>query len=158
MRRLTIGVAAAVALSLALAACGGGSPLSHDEYQQKLTTLGRQANQQAAVVLGALFASKGDLKKIAPQIDQAADAIGGYADQLDGLTPPDDAADANAKLVEGFHAAENVLHQMADAAKAGDEQKVKSLSDSLTKGDYAKELAAAGKELTKAGYTLPQGQ
>jgi hypothetical protein len=145
------------ALAGGLAACGGSSPMSHDDYQQKLTTIGKQANQQAAVVLGAIFGTKGDLPKLAPQLDQAGTAIGGYADELDGLTPPEDAADANAKLVHGFRSAEDVFHQIAAAAKDGNEQKVKSLSDDLTKGDFAKELEAAGRELKQAGYTLPQG-
>jgi len=158
IKRRLASVAVVAAAALALSACGGGSPLSHDEYQQKLNTLGTQANQQAAVVLGAIFASKGDLPKLAPQLDQAAGAIDGYAGQLDDLTPPEDAAEANAKLVTGFQAAAAVMHQMADAAQAGDEQKVRSLSDQLTKGAYAKDLEEAGRELTAAGYTLPQAQ
>jgi hypothetical protein len=146
------------ALALTAVACGGGSPLSHDDYQQKLNTLGRQANQQAAIVVGSVFGAKGDLTKIADQMDQAGDAIGGYADDLDGLTPPDDAADANAKLVEGFRAAETAFHQMAGAARANDKAKLDTLTKQLTNGDFAKELQQAGAELTKAGYTFPNSQ
>jgi len=146
------------ALAVGLVACGGGGPLSHQEYQQKLTTIGNQANQQAVVVLGAIFGSKGELPKLAPQIDQAGNAIGGYADELDGLTPPDDAADANAKLVTGFRAAEGLFHQIAAAAKTGDQDKVRSLTDNLDKGAYVKDLQAAGSELKAAGYTMPQPQ
>jgi hypothetical protein len=158
MQRRFAMVALAAAAAFALSACGGDSPLSHDEYQQKLNTLGTQANQQAAVVLGAIFASKGDLPKLAPQLDQAGTSIESYADELDGLTPPEDAAEANAKLVSGFRAAGDEFHKMADAAKAGDEQKVKDLSDNLEKGQFAKDLQEAGRELSQAGYTLPQGQ
>jgi hypothetical protein len=146
------------ALATGLAACGGSSPMSHEAYQQKLTELTNQANQQAAVVLGAVFASKGDLPKLAPQLDAAGAAIGGYADELDGITPPEDAAEANAKLVKGFRAADEALHEIGAAAKAGDEQKVKSLSDNLERGEFAKELEEAGRMLKAAGYTLPQGQ
>jgi hypothetical protein len=146
------------ALAGGLAACGGSSPLSHQEYQQKLTSLGTQANQQAAIVLGAVFASKGDLPKLAPQLEAAGEAIGGYADELDGLTPPEDAAEANAKLVKGFRAADEALHEIGAAAKAGDEKTVKSLSDNLQKGEFAKELEEAGHMLKAAGYTLPQAQ
>jgi hypothetical protein len=147
---------ALVALAIGTAACSGGSkPLTHDEYQQRLTTIGNQANQEAAVVVGALFGSKGDLSKLAPGFDNAGDAIGGYADQLDSLTPPADAADANSKLVQGFNAAETAFHQMADTARAGDQQKLQTEADGLSKGEFAKELQAAGTELKKAGYTLP---
>ncbi len=148
-------VATLVAVAIGTAACGGSSALSHDEYQQKLTTISNQANQEASVVVGALFGSKGDLSKLAPQFDQAGDAIGGYADQLDSLTPPADAADANSKLVQGFHAAETAFHQMADTARAGDQQQLRTEADGLSKGEFAKELEAAGQELKKAGYTLP---
>jgi hypothetical protein len=148
-------VAALVAVAIGTAACGGSSPLSHDEYQQKLTAIGNQANQASVVVLGAIFDSKGDLSKLAPQFDQAGDAIGGYADQLDSLTPPADAADANSKLVSGFHAAETAFHQMGDTARAGDQDKLRTEADALSKGESAKELEAAGTELRKAGYTLP---
>jgi type VI protein secretion system component VasK len=157
MQRRLASIAVAAVAALAMSACGGGSPLSHDEYQQKLTTLGTQANQQAAVVLGAIFGSKGDLPKLAPQLDQAADAIDGYAGELDDLTPPDDAAEANGKLVTGFRAAAVVMHDMADAAAASDEQKVRDLSDQLSNGAFAKDLEEAGRELKAAGYTFPQG-
>ena len=153
MSRRSIGmVAALVAVAIGAAACSGGG---HDEYQQKLTTIGNQANRESAVVVGAIFGSKGDLSKLAPQFDHAGDAIGGYADQLDSLTPPDDAKDANQKLVEGFHAAETAFHQMADTARSGDQDKLRTQADGLSKGEFAKELEAAGQELKKAGYSLP---
>ncbi|HEX9374804.1 MAG TPA: hypothetical protein VGB19_00955 [Actinomycetota bacterium] len=156
MPRLAL-TALVATLAVGLTACGGASKLSHGEYQQKLNAIGKDANQQAAGALGAVLGSKGDVTKIAPQLDQAAEAIGGYADELDGLAPPDDAADANEKLVEAFRAAEKVFHEMAAAAKAGDEQKERSLLEQAKTGDFATELREAGRELTKAGYTLPNG-
>ena len=158
IQRRLASVALVAAAALAMSACGGDSPLSHDEYQQKLTTIGQQANSQAVVVLAAVFGSKGDLTKLAPQLEQAADAMQGYSDELGGIIPPDDAAEANTKLVSGFSAAAGTMHRMADAAKAGDAEKVKDLSDEFEHGDYVKDLEEAGRELKAAGYTLPQGQ
>ncbi len=156
-RRLTGIFAALVAVAIATAACSGGGQLSHDEYQQKLTQIAADFQTKEQSALGALggIQSPDDLSKAAPAMNQAADDIDGVADQLNGLNPPDDAADANAKLVDGFHGIADAFREFAKAAEDKDLAKLQSLGQSFQNSPAAKELTSAGNELKKAGYKVP---
>jgi hypothetical protein len=150
-------VSTLVVVALATAACSGGGQLSHDEYQQKLTQIASDFKTKEQSALGALgsIQSPDDLSKAAPGLKQAGDDIDGVADQLDGLSPPDDAADANAKLVSGFHGIADAFREFAKAAEDKDIAKLQSLGQSFQNSPAAKQLNSASSELKKAGYSVP---
>jgi hypothetical protein len=156
-RRVTFLMSTLVVVALATAACSGGGQLSHDEYQQKLTQIASDFKTKEQSALGALggIQSPNDLSKAAPAMNTAADDIDGVANQLDGLNPPDDAADANAKLVSGFHGIADAFREFAKAAEAKDLAKLQSLGQSFQNSPAAKELSTASSELKKAGYKVP---
>lgn len=158
-RRFTGLVVALVALALGAAACGGGGggQLSHDGYQAKLTQVAAEFKTKEQASLGALSSIKSpsDIDKIAPAMNQGADDIDAVADELDALNPPDDAADANAKLVTGFHGIADEFRLFAQAAQDKDLQKLQELGTSFQNSEAAKELTQAGDELKKAGYKVP---
>jgi hypothetical protein len=158
-RRLLLPLAAGlVALSLAAAACGGGAgdQLTHAQYQQRLTQITQEfAKEQRTAFAGLDITNPNDIKKLGDRFRAAGDAIDKVADDLNGVNPPDDAADANAKLVDGFHAVANALRQLASAADDGDLQKLQSLSTQFSKGPAERELEQAASELEKAGYKAP---
>jgi hypothetical protein len=160
-RRFFLPLAAAlIALSLAAAACssGGGSQLSHAQYQQKLTEITQQFDkEQKTAFSGIDITNPNDIKKLGDRFRSAGDVIDNVADDLGGVNPPDDAADANAKLVDGFHKVADALRQLATAADDGDLQKLQSLSQEFAKGPAEAELKQATDALKKAGYKTPSG-
>ena len=170
-RRSMFVVAMLVAVALGTAACGGGGDssggggggggggqLSHDEYQQKITQIAADFQAKEKDSLGSLqhISSPDDLAKVGDQLRKGADDIDGVADQLAGLSPPDDAKDANQKFVDGFHGTADALRQLADAADAKDFAKLQSIGTSFQKSQFAKELNQAEQELKQAGYTVPK--
>jgi X-X-X-Leu-X-X-Gly heptad repeat protein len=158
-RRFLLPLATAlVALALAAAACGGGggAQLSHAQYQQRLNHLGQEfGKEQRTAFAGIDITNPNDVKKLGDRFRTAADAIDKLAGDLDGLNPPNDAADANGKLVDGFHKIADGVRQLASAADDGDLQKLQSLSNQLSKGSAERELEQATSELEKAGYKAP---
>jgi len=159
-RRLLPLAVALVALSLAAAACGGGgSPqMSHAQYQQKLTQITQQFDKEQQKAFSGLdITNPNDVKKLGDRFREAAGVIDDVADDLGGVNPPDDAADANGKLVDGFHKTADALRQLGDAADQGDLQKLQSLSTQFSNGPAATELKQAESELKKAGYKAPSG-
>ncbi|MFL5799678.1 MAG: hypothetical protein ACJ77A_17325 [Actinomycetota bacterium] len=160
-RRLFLPLAAAlVALSLAAAACssGGGAQLTHAQFQQKLTQINQEFNkEQKTAFTGIDISNPNDVKKLGDRFRSAADLIDKIADDLGGLNPPDDAADATPKLVDGFHKIAEALRQLGTAADQGDVAKLQSLSTQFSKGPAEAELKQATDALKKAGYTTPAG-
>jgi predicted lipid-binding transport protein (Tim44 family) len=147
-----------VALSLAAAACSGGgsAQLSHDDYQKKILQLGAEFQAKEQKAFGNLnIQNPGDLAKLGDKFREAADGVDNLADELSSVNPPDDAADANAKFVDGFHKAADALRELAKAADDKDFQKLRQLGTSLQNSDFAKELTKAGDELKAAGYRIP---
>jgi hypothetical protein len=163
MHRRLIGIVATlVAVALGTAACGGGSgsgggQLSHDEYQQKITQIAADFKAKEQDSLGSLqnIKTPDDLAKVGDTLRKGADAIDNVADELDSLSPPADAADANAKYVSGFHGTADALRQLADAADAKDFAKLQSVGQEFQSSQAAKDLKAADAELRTAGYTVP---
>jgi cytochrome c556 len=126
-RRVTFLMSTLVVVALATAACSGGGQLSHDEYQQKLTQIASDFKTKEQSALGA----------------------------LGGIQSPNDPADANAKLVSGFHGIADAFREFAKAAEAKDLAKLQSLGQSFQNSPAAKELSTASSELKKAGYKVP---
>jgi predicted small lipoprotein YifL len=159
-RRLLPLAAALVALSLAAAACGGGGPLSHGDYQKKLDQISADLQKQSAVFTNSgNVSSLDDLKKLAPKFRQAADATDQVAQELDGVEPPDDAATANQALVDNLPKVGDDFREFADAAESGDIQKLQEIGTQFNKqtAPGIKEVTAALEDLKKAGYTVQNG-
>jgi hypothetical protein len=155
-RRLGFLVATLAALALGAAACGGGGQLSHDEYQQhinQITATFKAQQQQTSAAFGSIN-SPSDLDKIVAPMNAAADAIDKVANDLDGITPPDDAKDANQKLVTGFRGIADTFRELAKAAQQHDVAKLQQVGQQLQSSTAATDLQQAKTELTKAGYTV----
>jgi len=159
MHRRFIGlVAALAAAAIATTACSsGGGQLSHDDYQKKITQIAADFKARQQDSLGSLqkINSPDDLPKVADSLRTGADQIDQVADDLDGINPPDDAADANSKLVSGFRATADALRQLADAAEKKDLQKLQEIGTSFQNSEASKQLNQAEQELKKAGYNVP---
>jgi hypothetical protein len=156
-RRLYALAAPLVALSLAVAACGGGGRLSHADYQKKIDDISKSLQQQGKVFNGAgSVSSLRDLKKLAPQIRGAADATDQAADELDAVDPPDDAAEANRQLVDNLPRVADDFRDFADAAESGNLKKLQEIGTEFNKqtAPGVKEVAAGLSALKDAGYDI----
>jgi len=134
-----------------------GGQMTHEQYQQKITQIAHDFQQQEQNSFGSVgnIQNPNDLTKLADTFNKAADDIDKVADELNGLNPPDDAKDANAKFVSGFHGIADELRQFAQAAAAKDVQKMTQLGTQFQNSQATKDLNKAEQELEKAGYTVP---
>jgi hypothetical protein len=128
--------AAAVAAGALLLAGGGDKrPLSPDEYREQLV---------AAVADLRLDANPTDSGALRDYSDQFSD----FAEELEDITPPADAADAHAKLVAGFEEYAGQLDSLADSGEEGAIQFQQQLAETGVPGqawvEAFNDLAARG--------------
>lgn len=144
---------AAVAAGLLVAGCGGGA--DKNDYVKHVN----QAIASLQKSLGDIGTATGggDVGAAAGALDRGGAVMDKAAKDFEGLTPPSDAKDANAKIADGFHKLAASFHDMAEQARAKD---VQGLSKSLTafeSSDGAQEIQKAQEELTAAGYKIANG-
>jgi hypothetical protein len=133
---------------LALAGCGGGSPLSKGEYEQKLQTGGRELT--AALAQLSRSSSKPEFVK---GVDQVEKALNDIADDLDGITPPEDVQSANDRLVDGFRKLAHDFEEVRAAADRGPDAARKKGRE-VTTGAASREADLAIKEIQRRGYDV----
>ena len=146
--------AGAVVLGLVVAGCGGGGADKNDYVKQAISSLQKSLTD----VGGAINASgSGDVGAAANVLERGGNAMDKAAKDFEGLNPPSDAKDANAKIADGLHKLAGSFRDMAKQARAKD---VQGLSKSLTafeSSDGAREIQQAQDELAKAGYKIANG-
>jgi DNA repair exonuclease SbcCD ATPase subunit len=112
---LLVAVAAAVATG-----CGGGDGgrLSKAEYEQRMQAIGTEL-QAASAGIGDLSQTQ-DLDKLADAIADFRERLDEAADDVDGVTPPEDVEEETDKIAEALHAFADTFGEMEDAARDGD--------------------------------------
>jgi hypothetical protein len=130
-------LAAAAVAAAALALTGGDDKraLSPDEYREQLVT---------AVADLRLDANPTDSGALRDYADQFRD----FAEELEDIAPPADAADAHAKLVAGFEEYAGELNALADSGDEGAIQFQQQLAETGVPGqawvEAFNDLAARG--------------
>jgi hypothetical protein len=144
MRRTALLILAA----LALAGCGSSAPLSKADYQQHL----RKDGLDLTTALAALSRSstKDDFLK---GVDGVQKALNDVADDLDGITPPDDVQSANARLVEGFRQLADDFDEVKAATDKGPDA-ARQKGRQVTTGPASREANQAIKEIQRRGYDV----
>jgi hypothetical protein len=133
--------AAAVAAGALLLAGGDDKrPLSPDEYREQLV---------AAVADLRLDANPTDSGALRDYSDQFSD----FAEELEDITPPADAADAHAKLVAGF---EEYAGQLDSLADSGDEGAIQFQQQLAETGVPGQAWVEAFNHLAARGYLTYQ--
>jgi hypothetical protein len=151
--RLTWLAPVATAVALVVSGCGGGT--AKNDYVDSINKAQATLNTQLSSLGSGL--SAGDTAAAATQLDKGGKAIDAAADNFNGIQPPDDAAGAHKKIVDGLHKLAATFREAADAARSKDLDKLsKTLTDIQTSAG-AKELQAAQEELVANGYKV-QGQ
>jgi hypothetical protein len=133
--------------ALVLAACGGGGALSHDEYEAKV----------AEVVTSIAVAV--DVSPETPPFEQrerlraAAGALREAGDELAGVDPPDDAAEAHAVFVEAVgELGDQIEALLAETDAITDPVELNERFGDLQQFPALKELDRVSSMLARAGY------
>jgi hypothetical protein len=146
--------AVAVAAGLLVAACGGGGADKNDyvkHVNQAIASLQKSLSDVGNVT------GSGDVTAAAGVLDRGGVAMDKAAKNFEGLTPPSDAKDANAKIADGLHKLAGTFHQMAQQARAKDLQGLTKSLGSFQTSAGAQEIQKAQDELDAAGYKIANG-
>jgi predicted nucleic acid-binding Zn-ribbon protein len=129
------------------AGCGGGDDgrLSKAEYEQRMQAIGTEL-RTASSAIGDLSQTR-DLDKLADTIADFRERLEEAADDVDGVTPPEDVEEETDKIAEALHAFADTFGEMEDAARDGD---LAGLQQAQA------EIASKGAEAQRATESLKQ--
>ncbi len=147
-------LAAVVAVA---AGCGGGDRLSKDAYQQELDTAIQKVEQAFAGLgdsLQQLGSGSGSLDQVAAEVGTIQDELDSAADDLDGVTPPEDVEPSHDKLVEGMRGLSDDLEEFKTAIEGGDTGAIERFADDARSLPSVKQLEEASNELKEKGYDV----
>ena len=152
----------ALLTAVLLTACGGGGggeALSKQEYQDRLNTtrteLSTSFDALGTQLEGALTGS-GSLDDAASEVESIQEKLRAQADELDSLTPPDDAAEANDKLASGMQELAEDLDAFKSALESGKLGEIQAEANKIETFTSGKKLQQAGDELEAAGYKFSE--
>jgi HPt (histidine-containing phosphotransfer) domain-containing protein len=152
----------ALLTAMLLTACGGGTggdALSKQEYQERLNTtrteLSTSFEALGTQLEGALKGSA-SLDDAASEVESIQEKLRAQADELEGLTPPDDAAEANDKLASGMQELADDLDAFKSALASGDFGTIQAEANKIETFTSGKKLQQAGDELEAAGYKFSE--
>jgi hypothetical protein len=170
VRRIAL-LPCALALLAAASACGGsgssGSPLSKADYSQRVAGVGDALEASFSDIAAEANSAASEIdsgdeltaltKKLTAAPQKDVDALGSAADELEGLMPPEDAAEANVQLAAGLRQVAGEFARLVDALESGDLAEVLDLANSLqdiASSEGAQAVEAAITELKAQGYDV----
>lgn len=156
MARRTTAILLTAVVALA-AGCGGDDRLSKDAYQQELDAAIQkveQAFQGLGDSLQKVTSGSGSLDQVADEVGNIQSELNSAADDLDGITPPEDVEPSHAKLVDGMRALSDDLEEFKGAIAEGDTGAIDRFAADAQGLDSVKKLEEATKELKEKGYDV----
>jgi hypothetical protein len=142
--------AAAVALGLVVAGCGGSAKNDYVKHvNQAIASLSKSLSDAG----GALNAGDASAAAAA-KLDAGGRAMDKASADFKKLDPPSDAKDANAKIADGFHRLAGSFHDMANDARANDRAGLTKDLTAFQTSEGAQEIQKAQDELAAAGYKI----
>ena len=164
MRRVSI--LCALLPAMLLAACGGGGDgggggdaLSKQEYQGKLDSTRTElsgAFEELGTQLEAALRGSGSLDDAAKEVESIQDKLRAQADELEGLTPPEGAVEANGTLASGMQDLAGDLDAFKSALESGNLGKIQSEANKIETFASGKKLQQASDDLEAAGYKFSE--
>lgn len=162
---------AATAFVFVLAGCGGGGDggaLSKDDYSTKVGEIGdtlqtafediaTEADSISSEDVGSLSEAGDLLDRLAVVVADGATALQDAADELESLTPPDDAVEANEQLAAGLDALARQFTDLQDALEGGSFGEITELAKGIQEiatSDAGKQVSAAIDDLKAKGYEV----
>jgi hypothetical protein len=135
-RRLLI---LALALSI-LAGCGGGDSSSTGEFVADANRICREGEAKIQEVTREQQESAGNPETLEEQrqvvattLERTAEAYDPYMERLRALDPPSDLAESWTSFLDGVESAFDMIPELADATRAGDQDKLTELSEEFTR-------------------------
>ena len=154
--RRAVAVLGAAVVALA-GAFGGGDELSKAEYQKELDSA-TQKVEQAFKGLGESLqkvgSGSGSLDAVAGEVANIQDELNSAADDLDGITPPENVEATHENFVEGMRALSDDLEEFKDAIEQGDTGAIDEFAKNADSLDSVQELEDASNELKQKGYKV----
>jgi hypothetical protein len=151
-RPLAVG---AVVLGLVVAGCGSSDK---NDYVKQVNQAIASLQKSLTDVGGAVNASgSGDVSAAAGVLERGGKAMDKAASNFEGIKPPSDAKDANAKIADGLHKLAGSFRDMAKEARAKDVQGLTKSLGAFQTSPGAQEIQQAQDELSKAGYKIANG-
>ena len=139
-----------LALSSAVAACGGSDRLSAEEYRAELASLNKGQEKPHTDVEKAFSAtSVAEMRTLFTRFADSQDALG---DDVAALKPPKDAESANADLVSGAHAFADNIRALVTALSDVTSPKAALKIINQRGANASKPLDDALDKLMKLGY------
>jgi uncharacterized phage infection (PIP) family protein YhgE len=151
-RPLAVG---AVVLGLVVAGCGNSDK---NDYVKQVNQAIASLQKSLTDVGGAVNASgSGDVSAAASVLEKGGKAMDTTAAKFEGIKPPSDAKEANAKIADGLHKLAGSFRDMAKEARAKDVQALTKSLGAFQTSPGAQEIQQAQDELSKAGYKIANG-
>ncbi|MDA0179579.1 hypothetical protein OJ997_04670 [Solirubrobacter phytolaccae] len=139
------------ALAVACLAAGCGSTAEKNDYVNSVN----EAQTALTKSLSTVNPS-GEPEQIATDLEQGGKVIDSAVADLEGITPPDDAEHAHARMIKGLTEIANTFRDGATAARDKDPTKMVEILGGIQTSAGVKELEAAQKELMASGYKFEE--
>ena len=141
----------ALAVVLVLAGCGGGSRLSQQEYEQHLQ---RDAVLTVKAITNSSTAASGGSAAYARRVALAQRDLRKAADDLESITPPQNAEADTSTIVTAVRFLETQLGKLRHAATTRDSAEAQAVSAAISSSQELKALQRALADLRRKGYDV----
>ena len=94
------------------------------------------------------------LDELAQRVEAAQDELREAADELEGVTPPDEAEAANAQIAEGFRLYAEELDRLRQAAERGDQRTIDDFNTQIADRQSVRQIMEAAEAMKFKGYDL----
>src|SRR5262245_48456268 len=120
---------------------GGGEAMTQEELVAEANKICREGsekiNAKSQEIQQKIQDAGADIeaqqKAVADVLEDTAKEYDPYLDRLQDLNPPEDLQDDWEKFVNGINKAFDLIPELADATRDGDEDKLRDLTDDFTK-------------------------
>jgi hypothetical protein len=148
MSRPRFSLLALAALTVVLAACGGGDRLSKPEYEQKLKGAGVELSNSSKSLAEATTGPE-----YVDGVQEAQNGLRKAADDLDSIDPPEDAAPANGRLVAALRGLADEFDKVKAAAANGPKA-ARAAGARLAQSQASETAREAVLEIQRRGYDV----
>jgi hypothetical protein len=130
-----------------LAGCGGTARLSKTQYEQKVRSVYEDVRR-------AFRETKVGEARLPGRIEAAQQALRRAAGALDDTKPPEKVVEANHELAEAMRGYAEELDKLRRAAEAHDARAVAKFNARLPQDEAVERIAEAAEEIRQKGYDL----
>ena len=130
-----------------LAGCGGTARLTKTQYEQKVRLVYEDVRQ-------AFRETNVSAARLPGRVEAAQQALRHAARELDETKPPEKVVEANHELAEAMRGYAEELDKLRQAAEAHDAKAVGEFNARLPQDEAVERIAEAAEEIRQKGYDL----